>query len=67
MKAIRHAVGEMHQRDGAGLDIGRIEHGEVAAVLPRAIDHREQQQMRESCRGMMMADDVSLIRLWATG
>jgi hypothetical protein len=29
VKAIRHAVGEMHQRDGTGLDIGRIEHGEV--------------------------------------
>src|SRR5215217_1058949 len=38
VKAIRHAVAEMHQRDGAGFDILRIEHRKIAAVLPRAPD-----------------------------
>src|SRR5207248_1398991 len=32
VKTVGHAVAELHQRDGAGLDIGGVEHGEVAAV-----------------------------------
>ena len=35
-------MAEMHQRDGTGLDVLRVEDGEIAAVLPRAPDHREQ-------------------------
>ena len=42
VKAVGHAVAELHQRDGAGFDVGGVEHREVAAVLPRAPDHREQ-------------------------
>src|SRR3954453_9611205 len=42
VKTVGHAMAELHQRDGAGLDISGIEHGEVAAVLPRAPDHRHQ-------------------------
>ena len=43
MEAIGHAVAKMHQRDGAGLDVGRVEDREVAAVFARAPDHRQQQ------------------------
>src|SRR3954447_22240239 len=42
VKTVGHAMAELHQRDGAGLDISGVEHGEVAAVLPRAPDHRQQ-------------------------
>src|SRR5580700_6637381 len=42
MKAVGHAMGEMHERDGAGFDIGAVEHREVAAVFTCAIDHGEQ-------------------------
>src|SRR3954467_12310301 len=42
VKTVGHAMAELHQRDGAGLDILGIEHGEGAAVLPRAPDHRHQ-------------------------
>jgi hypothetical protein len=40
VKAIWHALAEMHQRDGARFDILRIEHRKIAAVLPRAPDRR---------------------------
>ena len=42
MKSIRHAMAEMHQRDGAGFDIPGIEHRQIAAVFPRAPDRRYQ-------------------------
>src|SRR5690349_3644723 len=42
VETVGHAVAEMHQRRGAALDVLRIEHCQVAAVLLRAPDHREQ-------------------------
>ena len=42
VKAVGHAMAEMHQRDGPRLDILRVEHREIAAILPRA-PHRRQQ------------------------
>ena len=49
MKAVGHAVAELHQCGGAGLDVGGIEHGEVAAVLPRAPHHGEQPAIAFGC------------------
>lgn len=42
MEAVGDAVAELHQGRRAGLDVGGIEHGEIAAVLPCAPNHREQ-------------------------
>src|SRR5205814_9101387 len=42
VKAIRHAMAEMHQRDGTCFDVLRVEHREIAAILLRAPDRREQ-------------------------
>src|SRR5256885_5359273 len=42
LKAIRHAMAEMHQRDGTCFDVLRVEHREIAAILLRAPDRREQ-------------------------
>src|SRR5579863_5791238 len=42
VKTIGHAVAEMHQRNGTGLDVGRVENGELADVLGRAPHRREQ-------------------------
>ena len=35
MKAVGHAMAEMHQRDGTCFDIPGVEHGKVAAVPER--------------------------------
>src|ERR1700726_4997998 len=43
VKAVGHAVAEMNQCDGAGLDVGRVEDREVAAVLARAPDPRHKE------------------------
>src|SRR5207247_4664145 len=42
VEAVGHAMAEMHQRDGTGFDILRVEHGKIAAVLPRAPDRGKQ-------------------------
>src|SRR6185503_6965968 len=42
VKTIRHAMAEMHPRDRAGFDVPSVEHREIAAVLLRAPDGREQ-------------------------
>jgi hypothetical protein len=38
VEAIRHAVAEMHQRDGPRLDILGVENRQIAAILLRAPD-----------------------------
>jgi hypothetical protein len=40
VKAVGHAMAEMHQRHGAGFDILGVENSEIAAVLLRAPDRR---------------------------
>src|SRR6202011_5306098 len=42
VKAVGHAMAEMHQRHRAGYDIPSVEHRKVAAVFPRAPDRRQQ-------------------------
>ena len=42
MKAIGYAVAQIHERHRTILDVGRVENGEVAAVLACAIDHGQQ-------------------------
>ena len=42
VESIGHASLELNQRRRARLDIGRVEHREIAAVLPRTPDHRQQ-------------------------
>ena len=42
VKTVGHAMAEMHQRDRTRLDIAGVEHSQIAAVLSRAPDRREQ-------------------------
>src|SRR5436190_9490455 len=42
VETVRHAMAEMHQRDGTCFDVLRVEHREIAAILLRAPDRREQ-------------------------
>src|SRR3984893_17687966 len=48
-KTVQPAVAEMDQCDGAGLDVGRVEDREVAAVLARTPDHRQQEAVALGC------------------
>src|SRR5690242_556134 len=42
VKTIGHAMAEMHQRHRTGLNVLGVEDREIAAVFPRAPDHRKQ-------------------------
>jgi hypothetical protein len=42
VESVGDASLELNQRRRARLDIGRVEHREIAAVLPRPPDHRQQ-------------------------
>src|SRR3984957_18024581 len=38
VEAVGNPMSQLHQRDGAGLDIGRIEHRQVAAVFAPTVN-----------------------------
>ncbi len=41
MKPVGHPMRQLHQRDGAGLDIPGIEHRQIAAVFAAAVNSSE--------------------------
>src|SRR5579871_1915399 len=55
VKAVRHAVAEMHQRERACRDISGIEHREVADIVAGAPDHGEDKAV--AFRRLVVAGD----------
>ena len=50
VESVGDASLELNQRRRARLDIGRVEHREIAAVLPRPPDHRQQPTLQHRRR-----------------